>query len=65
VPEFAWLFKLAWFVGFGVAAAVYMFLMGSAPRVGGATPLAQRIAVKGLDKVLDPALGSTPGLSRP
>ncbi len=65
VPEFAWLFKLAWFVGFGVAAFVYIFLMGTAPGAGGATPLAQRIAEKALDKVLDPALGSSPGLSRP
>jgi NCS1 family nucleobase:cation symporter-1 len=64
VPEFAWLFKLAWFVGFGVAAFVYIFLMGTAPGAGGATPLAQRIAEKTLDK-LDPALGSSPGLSRP
>ena len=47
VPELAWLFKLAWFVGFGVAALVYVFLMGTAPGVGGATPLAQRIADEG------------------
>jgi NCS1 family nucleobase:cation symporter-1 len=52
VPELDWLFKLAWFVGFGVAALLYLALMGASPRVGGATPLAQRIA----DKVLDPAL---------
>jgi NCS1 family nucleobase:cation symporter-1 len=57
VPEFEWLFKLAWFVGFGVSASVYLILMGMAPRVGGATPLAQRIAVK----VLDPALGNGAG----
>jgi nucleobase:cation symporter-1, NCS1 family len=59
VPAFDWLFKLAWFVGFGVAAVVYLALMGTAPSVGGATPLAQRIAVKGLDKRLDPALGES------
>lgn len=59
VPAFEWLFKLAWFVGFGVAALVYLALMGTAPSVGGATPLAQRIAVKALDKRLDPALGES------
>jgi len=59
VPALDWLFKLAWFVGFGVAAFVYLILMGSAPRVGGATPLAQRISVKGLDKGLEPALGDS------
>jgi NCS1 family nucleobase:cation symporter-1 len=59
VPAFDWLFKLAWFVGFGVAAVVYLALMGTAPRVGGATPLAQRIAVNALDKRLDPALGES------
>ena len=64
VPDFAWLFKLAWFVGFGVAAVAYILLMGAAPRIGGATPLAQRIKVKGLDKVLDPAMGSSAGMSR-
>jgi len=61
VPEFVWLFKLAWFTGFGVAGLAYILLMGTAPKVGGATPLAQRITVKGLDKVLDPAMGSTAG----
>jgi len=61
VPEFAWLFKLAWFVGFGVAALAYLALMGGAPRVGGMRPLAQRIGVKALDKVLDPAMGSSAG----
>ena len=61
MPEFEWLFKLAWFTGFGVAAVTYIVLMGTAPKAGGATPLAQRIAVKGLDKVLDPAMGSTAG----
>ena len=64
VPALAWLFKLAWFVGFGVAAWVYVFLMGTAPKAGGATPLAQRIKSP-LDKVLDPALGGSAGLSRP
>jgi NCS1 family nucleobase:cation symporter-1 len=61
VPEFDWLFKLAWFVGFAVAALVYTMLMGTAAGAGGATPLAQRIAAKGLDKVLDPALGNSAG----
>ena len=61
VPAFDWLFKLAWFSGFGTAAVVYLALMGTAPSVGGATPLAQRIAVKGLDKSLDPALGESAG----
>ncbi len=65
IPEFEWLFKLAWFVGFGVSALVYVVLMGGAKGVGGATPLAQRIAVKGLDKVLDPALGNSAGLGHP
>jgi NCS1 family nucleobase:cation symporter-1 len=59
IPEFDWLFKLAWFVGFGVAALVYLAIMGTAPKVGGATPLAQRIAAKALDKRLDPALGES------
>jgi NCS1 family nucleobase:cation symporter-1 len=57
VTAFDWLFKLAWFVGFAVAALVYLLLMGSASSVGGATPLAQRIAVK----PLDPALGNRAG----
>ena len=43
------------------AALLYIALMGTAPRVGGATPLAQRIKVKGLEKVLDPALGNSAG----
>jgi NCS1 family nucleobase:cation symporter-1 len=59
VPDFDWLFKLAWFVGFGVAALVYLTLMGTALGAGGATPLAQRIAAKALDKGLDPALGES------
>jgi NCS1 family nucleobase:cation symporter-1 len=65
VPDLRFLYDYAWFVGFGVAALVYMMLMGTAPRVGGATPLAQRISVKGLDKVLDPALGNSAGRNRP
>jgi hypothetical protein len=48
-----------------VAAFVYIFLMGTAAGASGATPLAQRIANKALDKVLDPALGNSAGLSRP
>jgi NCS1 family nucleobase:cation symporter-1 len=65
VPDLRFLYDYAWFVGFGVAALVYVMLMGTAPRVGGATPLAQRIKVKGLDKVLDPALGNSAGRNRP
>ena len=61
VPSFEWLFKLAWFVGFGVAALAYLLLMKGAPRVGGATPLAQRIPMPRLDKVLDAALDPSPG----
>jgi len=61
VPELRFLYEYAWFIGFGVAALVYVALMGTAPRVGGATPLAQRINVKGLEKVLDPALGNSAG----
>ena len=58
VPDVRFLYDYAWFVGFGVSALVYVALMGSAPKIGGATPLAQRISVKGLEKVLDPALGN-------
>ena len=61
LPDLRFLYDYAWFVGFGVAALVYIMLMGTAPRVGGATPLAQRIKVRGLDKVLDPALGNSAG----
>jgi NCS1 family nucleobase:cation symporter-1 len=61
VPDLRFLYDYAWFVGFAVAALVYIALMGTAPRVGGATPLAQRIKVKGLEKVLDPALGNSAG----
>jgi NCS1 family nucleobase:cation symporter-1 len=57
VPELRFLYDYAWFVGFGVAAVLYIALMGGSPRVGGATPLAQRIA----GKALDPALGSSAG----
>ena len=61
VPALDWLFKLAWFVGFSTAAVVYLLLTRSAPRAGGAHPLAQRVSVKPLDKVLDPALGNGAG----
>jgi NCS1 family nucleobase:cation symporter-1 len=61
LSDLRFLYDYAWFVGFGVAALVYIALMETAPRVGGATPLAQRINVKGLDKVLDPALGNSAG----
>jgi len=57
VPDLRFLYDYAWFVGFGISALLYLVLMGSAPRVGGATPLAQRIAVK----ALDPALGNRAG----
>ncbi|MGP8261196.1 MAG: NCS1 family nucleobase:cation symporter-1 [Acidobacteriaceae bacterium] len=57
ISDLRFLYDYAWFVGFGVAALVYVALMGTAPRVGGATPLAQRINVK----VLDPALGNRAG----
>jgi NCS1 family nucleobase:cation symporter-1 len=59
VPDLHAIYDYAWFVGFGVAALIYILLMGTAPRVGGATPLAQRIQVKGLEKGLDPALGNS------
>jgi NCS1 family nucleobase:cation symporter-1 len=61
VPDLRFVYDYAWFVGFAVAALVYLALMGTAPRVGGATPLAQRINVGGLEKVLDPALGNSAG----
>jgi nucleobase:cation symporter-1, NCS1 family len=61
VPSFDWLFKLAWFVGFGTAAAVYVVLMGTGPKASGMTPLAQRINVQSLEKVLDSALGDSAG----
>jgi NCS1 family nucleobase:cation symporter-1 len=61
LPEMRFLYDYAWFVGFAVAALLYIVLMESAPRVGGATPLAQRIKVNGLEKVLDPALGNSAG----
>jgi NCS1 family nucleobase:cation symporter-1 len=61
ISDLRFLYDYAWFVGFAVAALVYIVLMGTAPRVGGATPLAQRIKVAGLDKVLDPALGNSAG----
>jgi NCS1 family nucleobase:cation symporter-1 len=59
VPDLAILFKLAWFVGFGVAVVVYLLLMPNSPRAGGATPLAQRIPVPKLDKGLEPAPGAS------
>jgi len=61
VPELRFLYDYAWFVGFGVAAVLYVALMGSSPRVGGATPLAQRIKPNGLEKRLDTALGTGAG----
>lgn len=59
VPDLRFLYDYAWFVGVGVAALVYIALMGTAPRVGGATPLAQRIKVGRLEKTFDPALGNS------
>jgi NCS1 family nucleobase:cation symporter-1 len=64
IPELHDLYDYAWFIGFGVSALVYIALMGTAPRVGGATPLAQRIPVSGLKKGLDPALGNSVKISR-
>lgn len=61
VPDLRFLYDYAWFVGFGVAALVYIALMGTAPGAGGMTPLAQRIKVSGLEKALDPALGNSAG----
>jgi nucleobase:cation symporter-1, NCS1 family len=61
VPELRFLYDYAWFVGFGVSALVYVALMGTAPRMGGATPLAQRIDLKGLEKGLKLALGNGAG----
>jgi NCS1 family nucleobase:cation symporter-1 len=58
VPDLHFLYDYAWFVGFGVSALLYVIMMGSASGAGGATPLAQRIAVKA---VLDPALGNGAG----
>jgi NCS1 family nucleobase:cation symporter-1 len=55
VPDLRALYDYAWFVGFGVAALLYVLLMGTAGGVGGATPLAQRIAVKG---IVDPVLAN-------
>jgi NCS1 family nucleobase:cation symporter-1 len=61
VPDLRFLYDYAWFVGFAVSALVYLVLMGTAPRAGGVTPLAQRIAVNGLEKGLKPALGNGAG----
>ncbi|MDR3745423.1 MAG: NCS1 family nucleobase:cation symporter-1 [Acidobacteriaceae bacterium] len=61
VPDLHFLYDYAWFVGFGVAALIYIVLMGTTTRAGGATPLSQRISVKGLDQVLDPSLGNGAG----
>jgi NCS1 family nucleobase:cation symporter-1 len=57
VPDLRFLYEYAWFVGFGVSSVLYIAMMGTAGGVGGATPLAQRIAVKGLD----PAMGTGAG----
>lgn len=61
VPDLRWLYDYAWFVGFGTAAVLYLLLMGSNAGAGGATPLAQRISIKKLDEVLEPALGDIAG----
>jgi NCS1 family nucleobase:cation symporter-1 len=58
VPDLHILYEYAWFVGFGVSALLYLALMEPASKAGGATPLAQRINVKGL---VDPALGTGAG----
>jgi NCS1 family nucleobase:cation symporter-1 len=54
VPDLRFLYDYAWFVGFAVAALLYLILMGTAPRVGGATPLAQRIKARADSCLLDP-----------
>ena len=59
IPELKILFDLSWFVGFGVAAIVYLILMPHSPRAGGATPLTQRIPVPKIDKRLEPAPGAS------
>jgi len=61
LQDLRFLYSYAWFIGFAVAALLYILLMETTPRVGGATPLAQRIKVNGLEKVLDPALGNSAG----
>jgi NCS1 family nucleobase:cation symporter-1 len=58
VPDLRFLFDYAWFVGFGVAAVLYVVLMGTATGAGGATPLAQRIAGTAL---VDPVLANGAG----
>jgi cytosine/uracil/thiamine/allantoin permease len=58
VPDLRFLYDYAWFVGFGVAAFLYVALMGTASGAGGATPLAQRIAVNSL---VDPVLRNGAG----
>ncbi|HWB32311.1 MAG TPA: NCS1 family nucleobase:cation symporter-1 [Acidobacteriaceae bacterium] len=63
LPQFEVLFKLAWFVGFGVAAMVYLALMPHSPGSGGMTPLAQRIPVPKIDKRLEPAPGASASAS--
>jgi NCS1 family nucleobase:cation symporter-1 len=55
VHDLRFLYDYAWFVGFGVSALVYIVLMGVTPRVGGATPLAQRID-QGLKTALEPGI---------
>jgi NCS1 family nucleobase:cation symporter-1 len=55
VHDLRFLYDYAWFVGFGVSALVYIVLMGVTPRVGGATPLAQRIDA-GLKTALEPGI---------
>ena len=61
IPDLRLLYNYAWFIGFAVAALLYIILVETAPRVGGASRLAQRIKVQGLEKVLDPALGNSAG----
>lgn len=61
VPDLHFLYEYAWFVGFGTSALVYVAIMNSSPGAGGATPLAQRITVRAVAKVLDPALGDSAG----
>ena len=60
-PQFEWLFKLAWFVGFGVASHLLPPPDEGCSPDGGATPLAQRMKLTHLEKVLDTALDPAPG----
>ena len=66
VPDLVILFRLAWFVGFGVAGAVYLILMPHPPSAGGSMPLAQRIPIPlpKIDKGFEPAPGASASTSQ-